>query len=378
MNLLPTPLFTLLASVLLASSAFGFSGCESQNSGQPTLEYKAGQMIKAGFRGMSVDESDHIERDLVNYHLGSVVLFDYDVPRARAHRNIESPEQLARLIGELNELAGSPLLITIDQEGGRVSRLKPQYGFLPSVSAGYLGKTGDPDSTRFHAARTAETLASLGINVNLSPVVDLNLNRDNPIIGGIERSFSSDPDSVVLHASITVQEHRKRGILTTLKHFPGHGSSREDSHLGWVDVTDEWTTIELEPWRKLIERDEADLVMTAHIFNEQWDPDHPATLSSAVLTGILREELGYEGVILSDDMQMEAVRSHYGLERAVELAVKAGVDILGFANNSVYEPDIVPRVHSILIDLVRSGRIPESRIDESWQRIKTLKQNLQQ
>ena len=287
----------------------------------PPLEEKIGQMLMIGFRGLAVDESPHIVRDLKEYHLGGVVLFDYDVPSRTPVRNVDSPGQVGELVAALKSHASYPLLVAIDQEGGRVNRLKERFGFPPTLSAGYLGETDHPDTTRFHAERTARMLSELGINLNFAPVVDLNLNPDNPIIGGIDRSFSADPHQVVRHARIFSEAHRRAGVRSTLKHFPGHGSSEDDSHLGMVDVTGLWSESELIPYRELIRNGDAELIMTAHIFNQKLDEDHPATLSRKVITGILREELGFDGVVVSDDMQMDAVRSYYGVEKAIELAI---------------------------------------------------------
>jgi beta-N-acetylhexosaminidase len=339
----------------------------------PSLDYKIGQMIKVGFRGLTIDESSHIKRDLEKYHVGAVVLFDFDVPSRTSVRNIESPDQLRGLISDLKNHATAPLLVTIDQEGGRVARLKSVHGYPPSVSAQYLGELDNPDSTRFHAEVTARTLFEAGINTNLAPVIDVNLNPENPIIGGIERSFSHNPAIVSKHAQIFIEAHKNHGVLVTLKHFPGHGSSREDSHLGLVDVTEVWSETELKPYKNLIEQGLADMIMTAHIFNENWDSEYPATLSDKVINGILRSELGFDGVVLSDDMQMDAVRSYFGLETAIKKTIQAGVDILGFANNSIYDEEIVPTVHAIIKKLVEEGSISEERIDESYQRIRKLK-----
>src|SRR5690606_10098573 len=167
----------------------------------------------------------------------------------------------------------------------------------------------------------AATLAEAGINLNLAPVVDVNVNPDNPVIGQLERSFSGDPDVVTEQAKAFIEAHHEHGVLCTLKHFPGHGSSEADSHLGFVDVTNLWSRQELEPFRNLIDAGLADAIMTAHIFNANWDSEHPATLSRAVITGILREELGYDGVVITDDMQMGAIRDFYGFEAAVVMSV---------------------------------------------------------
>lgn len=365
-----------IAIFFLSVYAFLPAGCTAQTDPlpeNPELDVKIGQMLKIGFRGLQMEDSEHIKRDLEAYHAGAVVLFDYDVPTRTPVRNVESPGQLSELVSDLKAHSTGPLLVTIDQEGGRVARLKPDHGFPETRSAQWLGEIASHDSTRKYAGSIARTLRQLGINANLAPVVDVNLNPDNPIIGGIERSFSGDSDVVAEQARLYRDAHLEEGVLTTYKHFPGHGSSKVDSHLGLVDVTDVWSDDELEPYRTLIRDGDVDMIMTAHIFNENWDPDFPATLSPNVIDGILREELGFDGVVLSDDMQMDAIRAYYGLETAIEQAILAGVDILGFANNSVYEENIIPEAHRIIRQLVEDGRISEERIDQSYQRIRTLK-----
>src|SRR5699024_4370168 len=227
--------FLLMAISLLVSSACSQNKTTKNATREVSLDFKIGQMLNIGFRGMSVDESSHIRRDIQQYHLGGVTLFDYDVPKDTAYRNIRSETQLKALTQELQQLSPTPLFIAIDQEGGKVARLKPKYGFPASVSAQYLGELNNLDSTRFYARETAQTLAELGINVNLAPVVDLNSNPQNPVIGGLERSFSSDAQTVIKHASAYIETLHDYGILTTLKHFPGHGSSEKDSHKGVVD-----------------------------------------------------------------------------------------------------------------------------------------------
>ncbi len=349
-------------------------GCGSKPPATPTLDEKIGQMLMVGFRGTTVTQDSSIVRYLRDYHLGSVIFFDFDLQRQVADRNIASPAQVKALVDSLQRYARVPLLVAIDQEGGRVNRLKTTYGFPASVSAQYLGGLDNPDSTRYYAARTAATLSDLGINVNFAPVVDLNVNPDNPVIGRIQRSYGADPALVYRHARIVVDEHKKAGIVTTFKHFPGHGSAWNDSHLGMADVTPSWTRAELEPYALAIRSGELDAIMTAHIFNANLDSLHPGTLSRHVLTDILRGELGFRGVIYSDDMQMKAVADFYGLEQAIELAVNAGVDILTFGNNTPdYDPDIAEQAFLTLKKLVTEGRIPMERIDASYERIMALK-----
>jgi beta-N-acetylhexosaminidase len=350
----------------------------AESAGKPPaadLDVKIGQMILAGFRDDKLKDKNPIVADIQERYLGGVVLFDYDVAWQKYKRNIKSPKQLQELDADL--LAATPvppLLISVDQEGGRINRLKPAYGFPPSYSQEYLGTLNDLDFTRECAETTALTLKSADINLNLAPVVDLNVNPTNPIIGKYERSFSADPDIVTAHSLEVIKAHHEYGVLTTLKHFPGHGSSTGDSHQGFVDVTDTWSEIELEPFRNIIRDGMCDVVMTAHIFNAHLDPDYPATLSEPTITGILREQLGWDGVVITDDMGMGAITQYYGFEAAIERAVKAGADILAYANNSsVFDPTIPARAVAVIRRLVESGAISESRIDQSYRRIMRLK-----
>jgi beta-N-acetylhexosaminidase len=288
-------------------------------------------MLLVGFRGLTVESAGEFVSDIQDRNLGGILVFDTDQPTHSKVRNVESPAQLTALISGLQSLAGTPLLVAIDEEGGLVARLDQRHGFPPTISAADLGARGDVTFTRQAGTQIAETLASVGVNLNLAPVVDLNVNPNNPIIGSLGRSFSADPAAVTAHAEAFVEGHRSVGVLTTLKHFPGHGSSNGDTHLGVVDVTDTWSEVELEPFRSIVNDSLADAVLTAHVFNSKLDPEHPATLSQPTITGILRQQIGWEGVVISDDMQMGAIRQAYGYRDALRLAILAGVDVLTIA-----------------------------------------------
>lgn len=352
----------------------------SQQSAPPdSLDLKIGQMLLIGFRGKELPDDSPFLQDIRTGRIGNVILFDYDVPTKKFDRNIESPKQVQRLTATLRRAAEQtqlPLFISIDQEGGRVSRLKDKYGFPSSVSQQYLGKLNNLDSTRFYATRTAATLAKYGFNLNFAPSVDVNVNPENPVIGKIERSFSPDASVVAAHAAVVAEEHRKQRVVCTLKHFPGHGSSKADSHKGFVDVTDTWTAAELTPYTELIRSGAVDMIMTAHIFNARLDPSLPATLSKRIITGLLRDSLHYQGVVVSDDMQMGAIADHYGLESALEQCINAGVDIVSFGNNLSYDPTIAAKASGIIKRLVLDGKIPRERIEESYRRVVALKQKI--
>lgn len=332
------------------------------------LAAKIGQMIMVGFGGRYVDENSGIVRQIADGLVGSVVLFG---------RNVESPEQMQALTATLRGYSPIPLLVSIDQEGGWVARLQRGFGITSNYSAQYLGAQSGLDLTRTQGESTAQRLAELGINLNLAPVVDLNTNPSNPIIGRYERSYSADPTVVADHARTVIEAHRSRNVFCTLKHFPGHGSSRGDTHYGFVDVTDTWNVTELSPYAALIGSQSCDVIMTAHIFNSALDPDYPATLSANIITGILRQKLGFDGVVISDDMQMGAISSQYNLETAVRLAITAGVDIIAFSNNiPLSRGASAQRLHDIIMGLVDAGTISPQRIDASYQRIMRLKRRL--
>lgn len=337
------------------------------------LEEKIGQMILIGFRGLALEAGNPVIADISDRKIGGVVLFDYDVPSKKPVRNIASPEQVKALIAALQEAASTPLFVAVDQEGGKVSRLKEKFGFPATVSQKYLGGLDDAAVTRKYAEAEAAVLAEAGFNLNFAPVVDLDVNPENPVIGGLERSFSADPAVVVKHAVEVISAYHRAGVLATLKHFPGHGSSKSDSHLGFTDVTGTWSKTELEPYAKIIEAGLCDAVMTAHVFNADLDPKYPATLSRPMIEGLLREGLGYDGVVVSDDMQMKAVSANFGLKEAIVRAIDAEVDILTFANNSVFDPDIAQTAIGIIKDAVAGGVIPAGRIDRSYERIMRLK-----
>jgi beta-N-acetylhexosaminidase len=338
-----------------------------------TLKEKIGQMLMIGFRGLEAGDGSPIVQDIRAGRIGGIVLFDRDLALKTSERNIRSPRQVKKLIAQLQNAATNPLLIAVDQEGGQVARLKEKHGFPATVTAQSLGDLDDPGETRRQAGIIAATLAQAGFNLNFAPLVDLNVNPANPIIGKYQRSFSADPDVVIRHALAVIAAQREYGVSSCLKHFPGHGSSSQDSHLGFTDVSDTWNPIELQPFRELIARAQADIIMTAHIFNRYLDPIFPATLSAKTIGGLLRQELGFEGVLISDDMDMKAISAEYNRETVLELALNAGIDILLMANNLDYDKDIAILTQDMILELIAAKRVSAARIDQAWRRVMNLK-----
>jgi beta-N-acetylhexosaminidase len=359
----------IMTKRLLAFIAFLFSFTTSWSQ-TDSLDLKIGQMILIGFAGPQVDSA--VLNEIQQGKVGSIILFEKNIPLKNSFVDLK------KITWTYQHASRIPLFIGIDQEGGRVNRLKDKYGFPGSITAAAMGKSPTLDSVRFYGEATAATLAGLGININFAPVVDLASNPNNPIIAKYGRAFSANEDSVTLLAKEFIKAHHKMGVLTSLKHFPGHGSSKDDTHLGVADVTNTWNEKELKPYEQLIDSGYADAVMTSHIVNKNLDKNgYPGTLSYDILTGILRKQLGFNGVVFTDDMQMHAIAKNFGLEEAIKLAINAGVDIMTFSNN-IYgsEERTVDRVHQIIRAMVQRGEISRSRIDESFHRIMRLKSKL--
>ncbi|WP_367606192.1 glycoside hydrolase family 3 protein [Legionella sp. W05-934-2] len=352
-----------------------------------SLRDKIGQMLIMGFDGKTVTHQSDIIKAINHENIGGVVLFDYDYQTQRFDRNIESPAQVKKLNQDLQYFTQQanrnhhrpmlPLLISVDYEGGQVTRLREDYGFPKTMSAAEIGTKSLPEAEQA-ADAIAQTLQKSGFNLDFAPDLDINANPNNPIIGKKERSFSNDPATVAKFASVFSKAFLSHGIQCAYKHFPGHGSSSNDSHLGFVDVSKTWDASELFPYLSLLrEQQSCGIVMTAHIVNRQLDSSGmPATLSYKMLTGILRKQLSFDGVIMTDDMQMKAISNQYPLEQSVTLAINAGADMLIFGNQLSEKPQSAKQIIDIIESKVQSGEISLSRIDDAYQHITTLKQSI--
>jgi beta-N-acetylhexosaminidase len=333
-----------------------------------SLQYKAGQMIMIGLSGTSVDTSSGFYRDIREGKVGGISIYESNLTPA------DAAENLRVMINKYQEAAPIPLFTAITQEGGLVNRLKMKYGFPPMPSAQYLGSINNRDSTKYYADNTAYTLSRLGINLNFAPVVDVYM-PTNPVLGSRERTYSDNTGIIAEQAEQFILSHNYFKVNTVLKHFPGHGSSTTDSHLGLTDVSKTWKKEELDPYRQLIKKGLVKAIMTAHIVNDQLDPDKlPATLSKKIITGLLRKDLKFNGVIFSDDMNMKAISAEYGLKQSIEMAINAGVDVLLFSGKI---PGVTPNgasdIVTIILELVKEGKISEARINTSYERILKMK-----
>ncbi|MCX7117422.1 MAG: glycoside hydrolase family 3 protein [Legionellales bacterium] len=347
-----------------------------------SLRQKLGQMLIMGFPGCDIGPESAVVSWIKKDGLGGVLLFDKDLSTGCDGKNIRNREQVIRLTRQLQDLSDRsgddeqrlPLFVSIDYEGGAVDRLGQMDGSIKTISA-------HEQALLSHEALISEyeTMASelqhLGFNLNFAPVVDLNLNDKQGIIGQRGRSFSKDSSEVIRMSKAFVSTFARYGIACAYKHFPGHGSAVGDTHLGFVDVTDSYDPNELLPYQTLL-KDETlpqTLVMTAHVINRQLDASGlPATLSHPILTDLLRHAMGFEGLIISDDLQMQAISEHYSLEDALRLTINAGADLMIFAN----QLDFIEA--SVVVDcmerLVNTGAIELRLIEQAYQRISYFKQ----
>jgi beta-N-acetylhexosaminidase len=361
---------TLIFVLLMVGEVLGFSlAASSEEAEESTLRRTIAQTIVVGFFGRKNTDPD-FRRVLKNLEQGFVggVLF--------LGRNISSKTDLELMVREVkNCKCDVPPLIAIDEEGGVIERLGESQGFEHTASAAEVGRENEAKA-RTDYERLAKKLSDIGFNMNLAPVVDLNLNPKNPIIGRLDRSFSSLPLAVSLYASIFIEEHHKRGIATALKHFPGHGSSSDDSHDSIANVETSWSPVELVPYEKLINSHIVDCIMVGHLSNAALWGGAATQYGASAIKQILRQQLKFGGVILSDDLSMKAVRSpDQPFSEVIRSSVRAGVDIVIVSriNDDDETADTGAYANSAILAGVRTGEIDREAIDSSVRRIEFLK-----
>jgi beta-N-acetylhexosaminidase len=330
---------------------------------------RLGELLLVGFDGTQGEGNTELERLLCETRAGGVLLFG---------RNVTGREQVRHLTEWISARARAcgrrPVLVGVDAEGGRVMRLGLEAGYTATLSHRDLGDAGDLVLSELEARRIGGRLREAGIAWNMAPVVDVGYNAANPVIVGAGRSFGADPVQVTAHARAYLAGMHAAGLLTVLKHFPGHGSSFGDSHHGFVDVTDTARPeLELAPYRGLMAEGVVDAVMTAHVFNRRLDGRYPATLSRATISGLLRGELGWDGVVVSDDLRMRAIVQHYGLGEAAVLAVDAGVDLLLIGDDRLPGGGSAAQVALMALrDALRQGRLAPVTVEAALARLDAL------
>lgn len=316
---------------------------------------KLGQMVMIGIQGTKVDDDSLYM--LNQYHMGGVILFD---------RNMESPEQVKQLTSDLQAQSNEkvPLFIGIDEEGGDVVRMAEKL--TPAPSQKEIGATGDIEQAKIWAIKTAKSLKDMGINVNFAPVADVGSND--------KRSYSTDANTVIDFVRAATKGYQQENIIYSLKHFPGIGKGRVDSHVdsSSIDVTKEILMAEdIIPFKTIIDENEPNdyFILVSHLKYLALDEEYPASLSSKIMTDLLRNKLGYKGIIITDDMEMGAVANHNDFRSIGVNAVKAGADIVLVCHEYEHQQE----VYLGLLDAVNSGEISQERIDESVKRIIKVK-----
>lgn len=337
-----------------------------------SLDEMAGQMIVVGFGGDDVTDASvkNLTAEIASSGIGGVMYLKVNV---KSRADVEAMNR-AFLAAAPN---GLKPFITLDQEGGAVERLTEAVGFREIPSARDMAARYTPEQSGEIYSRMAADVAAWGFNVNFAPVVDLSVNPDNQVIAKVGRAFSSKPDDVVAYAEAVVAAHRKAGLVTALKHFPGHGSSTADSHEGYVDITKSWSQVELSPYAKMFNDGYADFVMVGHLINRNFS-EEPASLAPEWIEGVLRGDLGFSGVVISDDLEMGAIRQHYDLKETVTRAVRAGVDVLLFSNTAKPRASLPDEIRAILVAEAEADPAFKSRIEESYKRIVALKARIGQ
>ena len=329
-----------------------------------TIPEMTGQMLMSGFEGTTLNSETE---DLIrNHHVGGLILFS---------RNYENPKQLHTLIRDIQDVAastssGQPLFISVDQEGGRVARLTEPFTKYPPLCC--VGNSQSEDLAYRFGQSLASELMDVGINMDYAPVLDVHTNPDNPIIG--DRAIASDPETVAKLANSFIKGFRDKGMIPVGKHFPGHGDTHVDSHLDLPTVNRDAATldeVELVPFRDTISKG-LEVIMTAHVIYTAWDSKNPATFSKTILQDILRQRLGFQGVIMSDDLEMKAVENYFPFGAFPRMGIKAGLDMFMICNNV----GKVRALHDQLIQDVSNGTISTASIQQSVERILHLKRNL--
>ncbi|HVX80843.1 MAG TPA: glycoside hydrolase family 3 N-terminal domain-containing protein [Devosiaceae bacterium] len=366
--------------ILLAVAAASVAAVPAR-AASPSLAEMAGQMIIVGFKGDNVSDASiqALRQEIAKGQIGGVMYLKPNVKSLAAVKAMNLAFKAAH--------PGLPPFITLDQEGGKVQRLTAAVGFPEMPSAADVAR-GTPEAAAATYAKTAAGLADLGFNVNFGPVVDLNVNPNNPIIGKYGRSFGTDPAAVTRYAEAFIAAHHEAGILTALKHFPGHGSSTTDSHKGFVDVSATWKPVELAPYKNLISDTQLDFVMVGHLLDNAYGPAKsadpmPSSLSPAWIGKVLRTDLGFKGVVISDDLEMGAIRDLFKpasnaeiIRQTVIQAVNAGVNVLLFSNTAAYDAKLGEEIQQVLVDEGTKDPAFARKIEASYQLIVALKSKL--
>lgn len=351
-------------SVLAGLGALGAAPAFARTN---TMDQLVGESLILGFLGSTPDAegADRIERDLAEGRIGGVLFLRHNA------RTRDGVLGLARRF----RTAAPNAWLAIDQEGGFVQRLTDEMGFTDIPTAEQLLDMG-LEEARPIFAQAAQELAESGFSMNLAPVADLQ-HEGNQVIDRWARAFGDDPDTVAAYCGAFIDAMEAHGVACAIKHFPGHGRSEGDSHDGFVDISETWGEVEAAPFARLIAQDKAHLIMGGHLINRRLDPTGlPVTLSAPILQDLLREQMGYQGAIITDDLDMGAIRNQYSREQAIIQSLAAGNDLLLISNSADADPDLPRRAVDWVGAALDDGRLSLERLHDANAHIQTLKRHV--
>ncbi|GJL98096.1 MAG: glycosyl hydrolase [Hyphobacterium sp.] len=334
--------------------------------GSLTLRQKAARMLLMGFIGdnTATDGAAAIAGHLQNGRIGGVLFLRHNV------RSREGVEGLTRQFGEIAPNAW----MAVDQEGGAVQRLSSDLGYSPIPRAYVISEEQSVDEARTLYSGAAVEFRQAGFNLNLAPVADVQ-DDENGVIGRWGRGYGADGERIAEYAGAFIEAFEREGAACAIKHFPGHGRSSGDSHHGFVDISESWSDAELDPFRRLIDAGQAHLIMGGHLTHTGLDPaGNPVTFSRPILTDLLRGQMGYQGALVTDDLDMGAIRENYNQREAVIRSIQAGNDMIMMSNSAAPDPELPQRFADWIEAAVAAGELTETRIDESVARLTILRQ----
>lgn len=354
-------------SILSLGGAAALSPFVSRIAVARDLDQLVGPLLMLGFAGSTAEAPDapFIARALSQGAIGGVCFLGHNT---RSKAGVESLTGLYRSAPRKR-----PALIAVDQEGGAVQRLSPRSGYRDTPGAGAVAAANAPQAAAAIYESMARMVRGAGFNLNLAPVVDLGFEKRNPIIAKYGRAFGNDGATVARYAAAFCEGHRRAGLATCLKHFPGHGSTLIDSHKAPVDLTPTWRDDELEPYRQLSAQGLGDVVMSGHLSHERMGGRRlAATLSRVAVEDILRRQCGFRGVVMTDDVDMQAIRSEYAPAEAAVAALAAGNDLILMSNTAAPDNNLPKRVVSHVREALSAGTLTLSRLESAFERVDRL------
>ncbi len=362
---------TFVKSIFIVILSVFISACgEKQANTSEALTFtdkELGQLLVVGFRGTEIDSESLIVQDIKNHNIGGVILFDYDFETDKSGRNISDPDQLLKLNSALVGYSQNPPIIAVANDGSEYS---PLYNMYPEWKNIFKDtQFSDTNKVKEFARKFAQEFMVVGLNTSLHPRIDLKTNNNNTGL------ISESPEQTTVIANLILDEYDTEKLLSVPKYFPGYSSVYHPTD-SIDNISDVWTDEFLLPYKSLLATRTIRAIQTSHSTNSNIDAENPGTFSQKTINGLLRDSLGFEGVVFSDDLQKPIITAHFDLETSIMKSLNAGVDILVLGNNHQYDPEIVSKVISIIQKLLKEGKVEAATIQKALERIDQLKQDV--